>query len=69
MEGSLLKGFRSLSYKMKQSEFPPGWDVERVDKVLSHYESQSEEEAVAEDESALEKLSQEIDSNPADGRF
>lgn len=39
---------------MKQSKFPPGWDLERVEKVLAHYESQSEEEAVAEDEAAFE---------------
>jgi hypothetical protein len=39
---------------MKQSKFPPGWDESRVSRVLSHYESQSEEEAVAEDEAALE---------------
>lgn len=39
---------------MKQSKFPPGWDVDRVGKVLAHYESQSEEEAVAEDEAAFE---------------
>ncbi len=39
---------------MKQPKFPPGWDEQRVRSVLSHYESQSEEEAVAEDEAALE---------------
>jgi hypothetical protein len=39
---------------MKQSKFPPGWDEERVRKVISHYEDQTEEEAVAEDEAALE---------------
>lgn len=32
------------------SRFPPGWDEERVRAVLEHYESQTEEEAVAEDE-------------------
>jgi len=37
---------------MKQSKFPPGWDAERVKRVLAHYESQSGEEAVAEDEAA-----------------
>jgi hypothetical protein len=35
--------------------FPPGWDEERVRRVLAHYEVQTEEEAVAEDESAFEK--------------
>ena len=40
---------------MKRSKFPPGWDEQRVRRVLEHYESQTEEEAVAEDEAALEK--------------
>jgi hypothetical protein len=39
---------------MKQSKFPPGWDEARVSRVLRHYESQSEEEAIAEDEAGLE---------------
>ncbi len=39
---------------MRQSKFPPGWDEERVRRVLAHYEEQSEEEAVAEDEAAFE---------------
>lgn len=38
----------------KQSKFPPGWDADRVKRVLKHYESQSEEEAVAEDEAAFD---------------
>ncbi len=38
----------------KQSKFPPGWDENRVKRVLKHYESQSEEEAVAEDEAAFD---------------
>jgi hypothetical protein len=40
--------------KMKQGIFPPGWDAERVKRVLAYYESQSEEEALAEDETAFE---------------
>ena len=39
---------------MTQSQFPPGWDEKRVRAVLAHYEGQSEEEAVAEDEAAYE---------------
>jgi hypothetical protein len=39
---------------MKQSKFPRGWDEERVRRVLAHYEQQSEEEAVAEDEASFE---------------
>ena len=34
--------------------FPPGWDEERVRKVLDYYESQTEDEAIAEDEVAFE---------------
>jgi hypothetical protein len=32
---------------MKKNRFPKGWDEERVKCVLDHYESQTEEEAVA----------------------
>jgi hypothetical protein len=39
---------------MKQSRFPPGWDEERVQCVLVHYEAQTETAAVAEDEAAFE---------------
>lgn len=39
---------------MKHSAFPPGWDKERVKRVLAHYEEQSEDEALAEDEAAYE---------------
>ena len=40
---------------MKQKYFPKGWDEARVHQVLAHYESQTEEEAVAEDEAAYEQ--------------
>lgn len=39
---------------MKQSEYPIGWDEERVRRVVEHYETQSDDEAVAEDEAAYE---------------
>jgi hypothetical protein len=45
---------------MKEQRFPPGWDEERVRSVLSHYENQSEDEAVAEDEAAFESPGQTI---------
>src|ERR1019366_2246598 len=38
---------------MNQNRFPPGWDEERVRRVLAHYEQQTPEEAVAEDEAAF----------------
>jgi hypothetical protein len=41
---------------MRQTTYPPGWDEERVRRVLEHYESQPDEEAVAEDEAAYETI-------------
>jgi O-phosphoseryl-tRNA(Cys) synthetase len=40
---------------MSTQNFPPGWDEERIRKVLAHYESQTEDEQFAEIEAALEK--------------
>jgi hypothetical protein len=39
---------------MSQAKFPTGWDEEKVRKVLAHYEDQSEEDAVLEDEAGVE---------------
>lgn len=36
----------------KRNQFPPGWNEKRVQRVLEHYEAQSDVEAVAEDEAA-----------------
>jgi hypothetical protein len=38
----------------KKNEFPAGWNEQRLRDLLAHYEGQTEEEAVAEDEAALE---------------
>ena len=38
---------------MKQSGLPQDWDEQRVQRVLAHYEYQTEDEAVAEDEAAF----------------
>lgn len=45
---------------MKHNKFPPGWDEERVQRVIAYYEKQTEEEAVAEDEAAFEYQTQTI---------
>ena len=45
---------------MKQSKFPKGWNEERVRRILAHYEEQTEEEAVAEDEAAFEDQTQTV---------
>ena len=49
---------------MKQSKFPPGWDEARVRRVLAHYKTQTETEAVAEDEAAYESPDQALVSVP-----
>ena len=38
---------------MKTSEFPAGWNEQRVREVVDYYETQTDEEAVAEHEAAL----------------
>jgi hypothetical protein len=50
----------------KQSKFPEGWDEARVRRTLEHYETQTEEEAVAEDEAAFEQRDQTVMEVPSD---
>ncbi|HEY2882147.1 MAG TPA: hypothetical protein VGJ15_06925 [Pirellulales bacterium] len=38
---------------MREQNFPPGWDEKRVQEVLAHYESQTEDEEFAEIEAAM----------------
>ena len=45
---------------MKENQFPPGWDEDRVQRVLAYYEAQTEDEAVAEDEAAFESLTETV---------
>ena len=45
---------------MRKNRYPPGWDEERVRKVLAHYQEQTEAEAVAEDEAAFENPTQTV---------
>ncbi len=35
---------------MNQQKLPPGWDAVKVGKVIRHYEEQTEEGAITEDE-------------------
>ncbi|MEZ4729024.1 MAG: hypothetical protein R3E79_17965 [Caldilineaceae bacterium] len=51
---------------MSQRKFPQGWDEKRVQRVLAHYEQQSEEEAVAEDEATVETSTQALMEIPID---
>ncbi len=51
---------------MRKPEYPPGWDEARVRRVLAHYEQQTEEEAVAEDEAVYEAPGQTVMEVPND---
>ena len=51
---------------MKETRFPEGWNEERVRKLLAHYEAQSDEEAVAEDEAAYESVTHTAMEVPTD---
>ena len=51
---------RAKKRKAGRQKFPPGWDEKRVRKVLEHYENQSEDEAVAEDEAAYQAEGQTV---------
>jgi len=51
---------------MKQSKFPAGWDEQKVRRILKHYEQQTDEAAVAEDEAAFEKASKTVMEVPKD---
>jgi hypothetical protein len=44
----------------KRNRFPAGWNEARVRAVLKHYEEQTEEEAVAEDEAAFRARGQTV---------
>jgi hypothetical protein len=45
---------------MKRNRFPAGWNEARVRRVLEHYEGQTQDEAVAEDEAAFQLRGQTV---------
>ncbi len=45
---------------MKPNRYPTGWNEDRVRHLLQHYETQTEEEAVAEDEAAFRRRDQTV---------
>jgi hypothetical protein len=51
---------------MSGTRFPPGWDEARVRRVLDHYDAQTDEEAVAEDEAAYEATTDTTMTVPVD---
>jgi hypothetical protein len=52
--------------KATANKFPPGWDEARVQRVLKHYETQTDDEAVAEDEAAYESTTETTMGVPTD---
>lgn len=51
---------------MTQVKYPAGWDEARVKRVLAHYDQQSDDEAVAEDEAAYESTTHTAMEVPVD---
>jgi hypothetical protein len=51
---------------MSNDQLPSGWDEQRVQRVLAHYERQTEDEAVDEDERALQDTSHTVMEIPRD---
>lgn len=49
-----------------QDRYPPGWDAARVRRVLEHYEAQSDDEAVAENEASFESTTHTAMEIPVD---
>jgi len=39
--------------KKKNNKFPRGWNEKRVKRVISHYDNQSDAQAIAEDEARV----------------
>ena len=38
---------------MSENRFPEGWDEQKIRQVLAHYEEQTDQDAVAEDEARV----------------
>jgi hypothetical protein len=53
---------------MTENQFPPGWDEEHVRRVIAHYESQTEQQAIAEDDAAFKSRRRTVVEVP-DGCF
>jgi hypothetical protein len=51
---------------MKQTTYPAGWNETRIRRVLRHYEFQTEDEAIKEDEADLLRNLSPADEPPQD---
>jgi hypothetical protein len=46
--------------KSIEQNYPKGWSEARIQKVIAHYENQTDDEAVAEDEAAYQAKGQTV---------
>lgn len=49
---------------MMENRFPPGWDESRVKALIAYYDSQTDDEAIAEAEAAYENVDEAMISVP-----
>ncbi len=52
---------------MDKNKFPDNWDENRTKRIVAHYEAQTEEEAVLEDEAMFEQPEQTPQNHPLFG--
>jgi hypothetical protein len=48
------------------NQLPPGWDEERVRRVITHYEKQTDQQAVAEDDAVFKSGRRTVVEVPAE---
>lgn len=51
---------------MSEQRFPPGWDADKVKALADYYDNQSDDEAIAEIEAAMEAEDQTLMMVPAE---
>ena len=57
MKNKIKKASRRIGKTKDPNRYPKGWNRQKVERMIAHYENQTDEEAIAEDEAAY--------SNPA----
>jgi hypothetical protein len=57
---------RHKNEAMTNAKYPPGWNKERVQRVLEHYATQSDDKAVSEDEATYDSARHAVMEVPID---
>ena len=55
-----------MRLEMDKNKFPDNWDENRTKRILAHYEAQTEDEAVLEDEAMFEQSEQTLIEIPVE---